>query len=119
MFIEKYFKTLVLVSLVKFIICISLSQKLFFQIAQEASAKAEVVSKKSSESKAMASELSSAAKSLTVKLSDTKDRLTQKEQVADTDSESALLVLKIIFFTLSNIWKFQDKFHNILLFSVF
>jgi hypothetical protein len=79
-----------------------LIQTLLFQIAQEASAKAEVVSKKSSESKAMASELSSAAKSLTVKLSDTKDRLTQKEQVADTDSESALLVLNF-FFTLSNI----------------
>jgi hypothetical protein len=62
------------------------------QIAQEASAKAEVVSKKASESKQMASELSSAAKSLTVKLADTKDRLTQKEKVAETDSESALTV---------------------------
>lgn len=50
------------------------------------------MSKKASESKQMASELSSAAKSLTVKLSDTKDRLTQKEQVAKTDSDSALLV---------------------------
>ena len=63
-----------------------------FQIAQEASTKAEVVSTKASESKQMASELSSAAKSLTVKLSDTKDRLDQKEQIATTDSVSALAV---------------------------
>jgi len=59
-----------------------------------ASSKAEVVSKKASESKQMASELSSAAKSLSVKLTDTKDRLAQKEQVATSDSESALLVRK-------------------------
>jgi hypothetical protein len=74
------------------------------------------VSKKSSESKAMASELSSAAKSLTVKLSDTKDRLTQKEQVADTDSESALLVLNFFYLFYPTFESFKINF---IIFSCF